>query len=1028
MARWLTVILFLCLATPVPAQNRADGKAKNRRKGPPPAVVESVAVQQEDESNVVFAFDPGSHTRPILAVSFNSDQSRLITVGLDYTIQIWSVLTGERLDIIRLPAYGRDNGFDPNRWDQAAISSDGAYVAVGGGSKRFSADDGQPTRLVVVDVARRRIRRILHPASPESPVTCLAFSADGNRLAAGFGGTDSAVYIQDDVKQILDNAADAPLPSAPTTLPGQTMQNPDRLALSRSGHNLVVGPSRGLVASFDVSDRRPENWKKRGEFTHKGLNDAVEWAPDESNFVWSWSHNPQKYGMDLRSPDGQLVQSWSFPELTPGFGGAARVATFHYLNANQLFISAHGQSAVKGEGAGCLGVLLNPKTGETVRHFFEATDGTTCRAVGAATTTLAATVTDRGRGVAVYSLIDGKMISRCGSQSPVPTIVGWSDDRDHPAIAWSDVASLRPWKSQVKDLTYAFDLDNMEPVADVDHSRFSLRQFQIGDWKLLFSGTQTNYLDVQLVQGTRRAFKLNRSRAMTLIANGDNAPLVARSAHDQENLTGSFAYLNDASGKVVAELLPMATQHQDMVASPDGRYLLVSTGTHRMSIYRTDGSRFPFLNLVQANGEWVCWTPEGYYTSSPGGEKMIGWAEYKGADEFPVFHTADKFAAQFRRPDVLKLAIKNGSLTSSLEMLKAETRSVEDTLPPNCELKLLSQTGNRVQIQASATSRTINQPIVSLRLLLDGRPMANGIGHKEIQPGQPVEAVWEVEVPAGGHELKLLARTDETSSVSESLLVNVPKSFGQQPVLFRLCVGVDEYSKSALNLTTAAKDATDVYAALAKHCVGPRNRFGDTQGSILTNAQATRPAVLQAMSQIRKAARPGDLVVFMFAGHGVKQQAEYYLMTHEADPGENLSGSSLSGEDLRQSLADIECPVLLMLDSCHSASGVKSFRPATDELTRSLTDESAGVTVLAAAMAHEVASATAENGHFTAAFLKALALGQDVPFDHHDHLLYTHHIYSVVFSEVRKATNGRQNPFLNMPWTVPPLALREVPL
>ena len=67
------------------------------------------------------------------------------------------------------------------------------------------------------------------------------------------------------------------------------------------------------------------------------------------------------------------------------------------------------------------------------------------------------------------------------------------------------------------------------------------------------------------------------------------------------------------------------------------------------------------------------------------------------------------------------------------------------------------------------------------------------------------------------------------------------------------------------------------------------------------------------------------------------------------------------------------------------------------------------------------------NGYFAAAFLKALEVGQGVPYAPHDHALYTHHIYAVVFSEVRRATNGRQNPFLNMPWTVPPLALRAVP-
>ena len=296
-----------------------------------------------------------------------------------------------------------------------------------------------------------------------------------------------------------------------------------------------------------------------------------------------------------------------------------------------------------------------------------------------------------------------------------------------------------------------------------------------------------------------------------------------------------------------------------------------------------------------------------------------------------------------------------------------------------------------------------------------------------VAAGQKAVATWEVNVPAGSHELKLLAKNDDSSAVSSPLMITGPKSPQQQPVLYRLCVGINEYQLSPLNLGSATKDATDIFAALEEHCVGPQNRFGTSQGIILTNQQASRTAVLKALDNFRKVAKPGDLVVIFFAGHGIKQDEEFYLMTHEADPSVSLKGKSLSGEDLRQSLADMECPVLLIMDACHSARGVKSFRPATDDLTRSLTDDTAGVTVLAAAMAHEVASATVENGHFTAALLKALQLGKGVPYDPYEHVLYTHHIYSVVYSEVRKATNGKQNPFLNMPWTVPPLALRDVP-
>src|SRR5262245_20243633 len=95
-------------------------------------VAEEKTEAKDDLERAVLAFDPGSHTRPISALGFTKDQSKLITVGWDYSIQIWSTKTGERLDILRLPAYGRDNGFDKDRWDHAAVSPDGNFVAIGG--------------------------------------------------------------------------------------------------------------------------------------------------------------------------------------------------------------------------------------------------------------------------------------------------------------------------------------------------------------------------------------------------------------------------------------------------------------------------------------------------------------------------------------------------------------------------------------------------------------------------------------------------------------------------------------------------------------------------------------------------------------------------------------------------------------------------------------------------------------------------------------------------------------------------------
>ena len=36
------------------------------------------------------------------------------------------------------------------------------------------------------------------------------------------------------------------------------------------------------------------------------------------------------------------------------------------------------------------------------------------------------------------------------------------------------------------------------------------------------------------------------------------------------------------------------------------------------------------------DGEWVMWTPQGYYTGSPGADKIVGWQINKGRRTRPT--------------------------------------------------------------------------------------------------------------------------------------------------------------------------------------------------------------------------------------------------------------------------------------------------------------------------------------------------------------------------------------------------------
>ena len=1027
LCRITSLVLLCLLACPLLAQ--PEGK-KSQQPGTDPAkpaaTVEDPDEAADDENipRVVPAFDPGSHTQPICALGFTADKRKLITVGEDASIQVWSTSTGERLDILRLPAFGHEQVSRLKAWNVAAVSHDGRFVAIGGG-QRFSLSEGNQSdraKLLLVDVGQRTVQPI---RSPQGVVTAVAFSPD-NRLAVAYNGSPADI--------VLINENDRRRQRTVLSAAGMK-QSANSLHFSPDGKHLLAGYGETEAVLWELGTGQP-TIKKR--FASKGNTSAVAWSPDRQRFVRGM--NPglkQGHGFEVRSAAGELIQDYQFSKLA-GFDVTTDLRFITFLDPQTLLVSASDAQGRSQPGSCSFRFDLTAGAGKLV--YNEPSAGR-FNLAGATTADneLAAVSVSTGLDAVVYRVKDGSLVARCGAASPVPTLVGWAD-KDRPAgFAWSEERHNRRFNTVAADLQFGFDLAQMEPVAALRAIEYGVRLDSIRDWSIRTAGpTQFNFQQGETHKGSVLG-------GYTIIARtlvpppGADPPLRAGASVHLRTARSQLA-LSKSDGSLVTRLWPDATFIRDVAPSPDGRFVVVSTGSHRLQIYTTDGQKFPLLSFARVNGEWVIWSREGYFAASPGGEKLFGWAVSNGPFRMSTFHPAEKFGSHFRRPELLKRAIQLGSIEAALKQEEVRAPAVEQLLPPRGELKLIKQTDGKVQVQASAVPGSPDKPVVAMRLLLDGRPLGSGAGVKNVATGEKAEVTWELDIPAGSHELKLLVRGSDSSAVSDPLTLKGPKSDSQIPVLHRLCVGVDQYKLPALNLSSAVKDANDVYASLEKNCVGENNRFGKVNGPLLTNSQATAPAVLKAIADIRRVAKSGDLVVFLFAGHGIQQQevvkladgslrqrSEYYLMTHEADPSQSLKGKSLSGAELRQALGPIQCPVLLVMDSCHSASGVKAFRPAVDDLTRGLTDDATGVTVLAAAMSHEVASATAENGYFTAAFLKALEAGHGVPYDPHDHALYTHHIYSVIFSEVRRATGGKQNPFLNMPWTVPPLALRDVP-
>lgn len=86
--------------------------------------------------------------------------------------------------------------------------------------------------------------------------------------------------------------------------------------------------------------------------------------------------------------------------------------------------------------------------------------------------------------------------------------------------------------------------------------------------------------------------------------------------------------------------------------------------------------------------------------------------------------------------------------------------------------------------------------------------------------------MYEVAVPPGPHELKVLVRTDDGAGLSEPVLVRGPKAEGKQPTIHRVCVGINQYDDAGLKLGAAANDARSIFDALESRCVGKDTASG----------------------------------------------------------------------------------------------------------------------------------------------------------------------------------------------------------
>jgi hypothetical protein len=202
-----------------------------------------------------------------------------------------------------------------------------------------------------------------------------------------------------------------------------------------------------------------------------------------------------------------------------------------------------------------------------------------------------------------------------------------------------------------------------------------------------------------------------------------------------------------------------------------------------------------------------------------------------------------------------------------------------------------------------------------------------------------------------------------------------------------LAVGVSRYAKpfehGDLQFADADADAL-TRAFLAQR--GPL--FDEVRASApLVNEQATRDGILTALEGLKKQVVEDrsalKLVVVVFSGHGAVAANKFFLFLPH-DYGQNPASRGVTWRDLEIPLAQMNCPAVVVLDTCHSGQAAYEVASAgskgsiqddeVEEAVRGFAGQRSGLFVLAAALPRERAyeDKAWKHGALTLALLEAL--------------------------------------------------------